>query len=812
MKRTILSLSALALILTASAQMATPQADLSQGLYPGKIGLQHLKVLSDAQLREASTHYSATPVPTKSKLASMLKQAKIGQPTSRTKARQAERMNAAKYTAADTLLWESWEGWDKEAFAWVPSSWRRFTNFDESVYINQGTGSCPTWMAYESDGYNVPYATDQRTALVCLYGEEILSADGQTVIAPVPDQDEWIVSPQVSGIKGTNYLSFDLAFTPVYTYLKGTPEEPEFDFENINYDVQVLVTTNTRSASNNESNYTCLFRLSDLVAEMFSTVDHSDEKELTKLLAMRWQHFKLPLTEYEGKNIRVAFRYKGKHGGAVMLDAVRVSDMLPVAMFDRPEGTFYMGFSDDAQINFQKSVLMPAYTPTQWTNYSNDDADSYVWRYNIDGESNTSADRNLILPACAPTQINWPTLQANAGLRADEFNGGTDVPLQGQMIHSTCGMAKIGGDGNMILSNNQQIRFALGNFDPTKLYWTGELSNASNVYIFGSGSDAFWSSMTNAKYNKVSGIANVYDKPASTYVFNAVTLPLGNYFNLGSNLFCTVYEAKDLGEGMMEVTDNVLGQAQANEAKSVGGGYLLTFNFPNIMVIDTPIAISITGVDDFNVLDFAPLTQAQNHDSKKGYAFVILKNQSTSDVWWCEIAGALTSVDNTGNMEVSHCMGMNAIFPYMHSNDGDIFEASTSGETKTFDINSYWYPFKMEPSDQLNGWTIECSAPWVKAEAKLDEAGQRALLTITAETLDDGTMGRTATVTIKAIGCQEVITVSQGDPDAIKAPAMDINAAESGIFNLAGMRVGSNKAKNGIFIEKKGDKYIKVKK
>lgn len=811
MKKTLLSLSAFVLALSAAAQTAAP-VTLSQSLYTGKIGLQHIKNLSDEQLSEAAKHYSATPLPTKAKVATMLQQAKANRlsPRKTNKLASVAAQRAQQYTAADTLMWESWESWDQTTFAWVPSSWRRFSNLDESVYINEGTGSCPTWMAYETDGYYVPYATDGQNVMLCLYGEEILAADGQTVIAPVPDQDEWIVSPTASGIQGTNYLSFDMAFTPIYTYLTGTEDAPEFDFEHINYDVEVLVTTETRSASNDESKYTCVFRLSDIVADLFSQIDPKDEQTITSLLAMRWQHFRLPLTQFDGRNVRVAFRYKGKQGGAVMIDAVRISDLLPVAMFDKPEGSFYMGFTNDARLNYQKSVVMPAYVPSTWTNYSNEDAESFVWRYNIGGESNTSADRDLCMPAQAPGQINWPTLQANAGLRADEFNGGSDVVAAGQTIHSSNGNAKVGGDASIVYNDGTQLNFALGNFDPTKLYWMGEISNSGGAYAFGTGSDAFWSSMTNAKYNKVSGIANVFDAPASTYVFNTVSIPLGNYFNLGASLFCTVYEARNLDNGGMEVTDNVLGQAKASEAVSVGGGHILTFNFPNLMVIDTPIAISITGIDDSSIIDFAPLSQAQNHDSDKGYAFVLLKNQSTHDVWWCEIAGALSSVDGTGNMQISHCMGMNAVFPYLHSNDGNVFEASVDGEAKAFDMDSYWYPRKTSETDVLNGWEIECSEPWVEAHYTIDEENQRASLVITTQPKPDGgTRGRKAEVIVKATGCQEVITVIQGDPNAIDSPAMDIYSSELGVFNLAGVRVNSATAKKGLFIVKKNGKYIK---
>lgn len=809
MKRTVTGLLAFALALTMNAQPVAAQ--LGKGIYNGKIGLQHAKHINDDQLREMGRRNSATAVPTKAQAARLVGKALATNPAKRAlKAPTAvERTVGANYSASDTLLWESWESWDGKTFAWVPSSWKRFTNFDESKYINESTGSCPTWLALETDGYYVPYATDGFYTIACLYGEDILAADNETVLATAPQQDEWLVSPTVSNVQSSNYLSFDLAFTPIFTYLTGTAEEPEFDFNNVIYDLEVLVTTETRSASNDEKKYTRLFRLSDIVSEMFASTELTDEAALTQLLSMRWQHFRLPLTDFAGKSIRVALRYTGMKGGAVMIDALRISDLLPVAMYDRPEGSFYLGFSDDARLNYQKIALMPAYVDNVWTNYSNHDADSFVWRYNVDGQSATSTDRDLVMPGMAPTSMQWPTLQANAELRADEYKGATRVVIGETVSTSTGGTVKVGGDATMAYDNGTQISFGLGNFDPTKLYWLGEISNSGGAYAFGTGSDAFWSGITNTKYNKVSGIANVFDKPASPYVFSQVKLPLGNYFNVGANIYCTVYEARELDNGGLEITDNVLGQATAGEATSASGGYILPFTFPNLMIVSTPIAISITGLDNSNVIDFAPLSQAKNHDSDKGYAFVLLKNQSSGDVWWCEIASALSSVDGTGNMEISHCFGLNAVFPYLHSNDGNVFHAAAQGETKSFDISSYWHPAKQSDTDMLNGWTVTSSDTWVTASSSIDETAQKASVVVKAAAMPAGVTGRKATVTITATGCQETILVVQGDADAIDTPVMEQSRAE-GTFTLSGMRVQGNGARKGIYLEKRNGRYVKV--
>lgn len=817
-KKLITGLVTATLAITASAQTQPMQMDLRQNMYKGKLGLSHVRNLSDTQLQAIGKHNGAIAMPTKAKAAKMIENARKSK-TSKTKAKASANgpvaiMETGKYKEEDFKMTESFEGWDGKTFNWRPAGWNHFSNFDAETYISEGEGECPTWMAFEADGYYAPYATDGRHLLVCMNGNEKLGSDGTTILAPAPEQDEWMVSSTISNIEASNYLSFDLAFCPLYSHLfADDPENPSVNLDKLAYDVEVLVTTSTRTASNNEDNYTKIFKLSDITTPMLESADISNQDVLSELMGMRWQHFKLSLKEYAEKNIRIAFRYKGSKAGSVMLDAIRVSDMLPVALFDRPVGSFYWGFSTDARLNYSKNVLMPAYIETKWNNYSNVDCETMAWRYNVDGESGTSSDVNLTLPKANPGTINWPTLQANAGLRADEYNGGLDVTVQEQVMHSDNGQAKVGGD--CVMSYNIdgkpiQVDFGLGNFDPTKLYWLGEISNTGGAYAFGSGSGSFWSGMTDGKYSDVRGIANVFEAPASPYVFNRVTLPLGAFFNLGATIVCTVYEAKELEDGGLEVTDNVLGEATTVDGTQISGGWMLTFNFPNIMTINTPICVKISGFDNSNILEIAPLSQAKNHDNDLGYAFVILRNMTSGGEWWVPIESALAAVEGSGNMEVSHCIGMNAIFPYLKANDGDVFTAPSEGGQKTIDINSYWYPEKLDANDQLNGWTVESSESWVKTSVTIDKDAQKAGISITADPLPADVEGRMAKITIKALACEETITVVQGNAAGIEGVTLDGFTAAKGVYSLSGQRVNKNNAKNGIFIENRGGKFIKV--
>lgn len=818
MNKILTTLLASAMSLTMSAQ--APSHAYLNNINKGKIGLPQVRNLSDAQIQKINehTHGHALPLPTKAETAKMLKQALASRP-SKAKAQKSnsnivERYSTANYTADDILMFESWEDWiinfregATKGFNWRPATWLHKSNFDADTYISEATFECPTWMCESTDGYYAPYATDGNAILLCMPGDDKWNSDSTALIAPAPEQDEWIASPVVSSVQATNFLSFDLAFMPIRSHLFFSEENP-IDINRLAYDVEVLVTTSTRSTEIVESNYTCIFKLSDIVSEMIKGANLEDEETLSNLLNYRWQHFKLPLADYAGKNIRVAFRYKGKMGGEVLLDAVRVSDMLPVAKYDKPEGSFYFGFSSDGRNINSKLALMPAYTETKWTNLSNEDSETFEWTYNVNGEEGQSTEKNLIMPAVKPGTINWPSLVSASGTHNDMYCGGLDWDGDGEITAEEAGLAKAGGSA-FLSDNITQVDFTVGNFDATK---GAELPQVGNqMYAFGTGSDAFWAATTNYRYNKVSGIANVFDKPAAPYVFNSVTLPLGVYQNWGADLVCTVYKVEELPGGGLEITDVVLGQANANNATSIPEAsiYMLTFNFPNVMTVDSHIAISITGVDNDLIMGFAPITQSLNHDCDMGYAFVILKNASTNKVYWGDIAELLATYDETDNMKVSHAIGMNAIFPYLHSNDGDVFNASVDGEKKSFDIDSYWYPEK-KGAQSLDGWTIECSDSWVKAVSTLDADAQKAGVDITAEALPAGMTGRTATVTIKALGCEETITVVQGDATAINGINSNVLSRSNGAYTISGQRINSADAKNGLFIVKKGNKYVKV--
>lgn len=784
--------------LAAMAQTTTREAELhgasafGVNKYNRPVGLNSFKNLPDQMLQQMGKRVSAKGLPTKAQARQLLSTSMVKNGASKVKKQSPA--TRANYTASDTIFWESFEGWDGETMPWLPNDPNKWSTqsaiADLTPYLTNG--SCPTWTTYQGDGYYVPYAKDGDQMLVCMFGGEAYGPDGTTVVAPAPQQDEWLVTPTINGIEKNHYLSFDICYSPWQTHYFIEGNDTVFDTSRASYNVEVLITTNTRSVSYDAASYTKVYDLTEEVDKQLAATDMNNNEAVAELLYMNWKHVQIPLNDYDGKNIRVALRYTGSKGGSILVDAMRVSDLLPIARYDLPSGAFSWGFSETAKLfTAMKMGLVPAYVPTTWENYSNEDSKSFSWKYmDANGKEFGSTDRDLQMPAQPSSQLlEMPALSAITGSRQDVYNAGSSFP----------GMFKVGGNA-VYAAEGMNENFYVGNFDPTKQYWTGEISanGTQKMYAFGTGSGSFYGAMSNYAYNAVDGIGNFYETPAAPYVFNSVLLPLGEFFNLGATLACTIYKVKD----GMEITDEVIAQATVTDGTQIAGGWFLIFNFPEPIVVDEAIFVMIDGFSDANLLEIAPLSQALNHDSDKSYAFVKL-NLANGGFSVIDVANLLAGLEGSSNMCVSHCIGMNAVFPYLHTMEGDTFAAKNEGEEKTFTIDSYWAPADVK---------LVAEESWIKATPIVDEKAQTFSVKVTAEAMPATISGRSGVVRLQALGCEQVITVLQGSEiTAIQGVNAGSAATQNGTFNLSGQRMNDASA-HGIYLVKKNGKYIKVMK
>lgn len=707
-----------------------------------RVGLSHKLNLSKSDIKsigEACTPYG---YPSMDKVAAALN----GRNISSAKSRIATAGNIApatrtSYTEADTILWESFEEWD-ESFNWMPSDWTEFSASENTT--SASTGYNTTWQVFQTDGYYAPYATDGQYVAMVQYGYDMYDEDS-TLIQTAPEQDEWIVSPAITDIQESNFLIFDLAYAPISLHLFYENNEEAIDFERTSFDIEVLVTTSARRPSNDESTYTSVFKLSEIVKQQIDEAI-KDSTKMAALMNFKWNHFALPLKDFTGENIRVAFRYKGKEGGTTLLDAVRVSDKLPIANYATPAGSFFYGFSTNGLlITEAKYSLLPADRKSVWKNMSNNDSETFEWTYALPEDLETlngkSTERDLVIPANRASGFyKMPELTASTLKRSDTDN--------------IEGMYKFGGNSAFDDGNGGTVLLGMTNWDPTKSYWWGQITDGK--YLFGTGAEVFFG-QTEGLTGKVTGVANYYDKPTSPYVLTSVWLPLYKCQSLSKNLRfnCTIYRVETEEDGTTIITDEVIANTYTtagNVSLTSNGIYFMTFNFDEPVIVDEAVMIYIDGFQQKNILEIAPFAQPLPHDSDINYALLSLETTNSSYILY-PLEGLITNADGIGNAKSSFCIHSNAIYPYLYSVDGYTFEAPDAGGNKTFTCDTYFSP---------EDWTIEGMPEWATLEKTLDEATGTVALKFTAEALPSGTEGRSANVKITSLCNDITFTILQG--------------------------------------------------
>lgn len=719
-----------------------------------RVSLSHKIKLTDSDIKLMGDKYTAFSLPTIKELKSELNANKSVQAKGRNVSNNVLRTNQLRgaYIAADTLLWESFEGWDGITYDWSPEGWTEYTNVDNSL-ISEANAYNPTWQTFQTDGYYAPYATDGNYVGIVQYGYDQYSADSSTVIAPAPEQDEWLVSPAVTNIQNTNYLILDLGYAPIsmHMFYDEASKEDVVDFERKSFDFEVLVTTDARKASNDESKYDCVFKLSDEIAKEIADIVTVDESSVASLMSFGWHHFAIPLNEYAGKNIRVAMRYKGKNGGTVIVDAIRVSDMLPTPKYSVPGGAFFYGFSQEYYAvggGATPTVLLPADREQIWNNHSNEDSKNFEWVYSLptDAEDRTgkSSDKELVMnPTRASNFYLMPKLTAYTGARSDVYDKG--------------GLYRFGGNTAISYEDGTTALYGAGNYDLTKSFWTAPIDGTGQHFLFGTGSELFFG-QTDGLTGKVKGVANWYEQPASPYIISTVWLSLAKFTALTNNIQfnCTIYRVKRLDNGIIEVTDEVIANASTTSGavknSSVDGNFNMIFNFAVPVVINEPVLIYIDGFQNKNILTIAPVAQALAHDSGKNFALLSLETDNGSYILY-DLEGLIQNADGVGGAQTSFCISSNAVYPYLYSVDGYTFEVPSEGGMKEFVCDTYFSP---------ESWTVEGLPEWVKIEQTLDEATGSATVRFVAEALPAGTDGRSANVKITSVCNDITFTILQG--------------------------------------------------
>ncbi len=261
---------------------------------------------------------------------------------------------AAGELPAGCSLYESFEGWDGQDIMWLPDGWTHESH-NESALENAQRWSMADASSMSMLGFG---PADGQYALGINYSDEL-------------PQDEWVISPEIE-ISENQQLSFFAYIDPAFL----------FDLNYADWDNMVLTEKHISA--------TLKVMVQPEGGEWTEIWDASTpfmETELEDLLMMTpmgLDEYILPLPQFAGKKVKIAFNYVGVGGNTMFLDMVSVAmPKLDKLHYSSPLHTLYWGYDrTPGWASLSMGVAQyPVFTPIEWTNESPYTEATYQWTY-----------------------------------------------------------------------------------------------------------------------------------------------------------------------------------------------------------------------------------------------------------------------------------------------------------------------------------------------------------------------------------------------------------------------------------------------
>lgn len=615
------------------------------------------------------------------------------------------KMKASK----DTTFYEGFESYNGTTLNWIPSNWTELVK-NSTTYVT-GDSINPTWSVNPENSYAFPSV-----------GNSMAWVDWDGVGDVARAQDVWLVSPALTPISG-DYINFDFFYDPYWMYIdynNSTSTSDAFNFTKANATMQMHVSVD------NGTTWT----------KVWDAIDDAGQFNESNIYDAypSWNTIQKSLEAYAGKTIKIAFRYVGKDGDSMGLDDISVRQLLPAALYVRPQGYFYLGLSPDYYKTSANLMLGHAYQSATWYNYSNQDSKSFTWTFDDPSNSSATITSTEVHPEVLYPygEFKVPSLKATAGTRDSIYTWGT----------SSSGAYFIAG-GSADLGTRT---FGVGNYDLISEYINYIF--APNDYCFGTGPD-----------NSVDAIANYFDKPAHRYLLDSIWINLGQFaapagteFKLTLRRVVDGYLADTIATSVC-TTERVLQPMT---------GYF-TMPFKGFTTIDPSTGLDVTNdyleisdaifveLSGFNVPNVTLSAFSQITDTSYGEsnAYVYYNQKDTTGA---NVRTLLGGSDYIGATSLLFNLGVT--YSYIATPDTS-FVAPIAGGNKTFTVDSWYSP---------DAWWLDASLPeWLTSEQTFNSSPWAITYTLKATALPAGVTGRGTVVKVITYGAEMNLKVTQGD-------------------------------------------------
>ena len=211
-------------------------------------------------------------------------------------------------TQAQQKLYQDFESWDGTTADWLPEGWTEINTNAEQAQMENGIF---TWhVESRRPNTSIPDTPDGTAFAIIYYAYGYDDNNKKVDLA----QDEWLISPAFRAAEADT-LSFLLGYSPLYLF--------DLNNENINWSdwsfkTKKPSTTLKVMAREVGGDWT---ELHDLYNEW---KDYELKELFDNYSSSSYHLLQLPLDSLAGKEIQVAFRFVGKFGNTMELDAVCV--------------------------------------------------------------------------------------------------------------------------------------------------------------------------------------------------------------------------------------------------------------------------------------------------------------------------------------------------------------------------------------------------------------------------------------------------------------------------------------------------------
>lgn len=694
------------------------------------------------------------------------------------------RVNAPAVMKADedATLFEGFESYDGTSRGWIPEGWSQMSKTDPAHVAPEGKGTCLVWEATKGDGFTSAYSGT--------YVERVQVSIADFTADPITfaeQQDEWLITKAITPKTG-DYLTFQLCYSPFFTLFN----ESTMDFSSVNNILEVLVTTDDGKTWE---------KVWDVLDDARSyTVDElwDDGSSFVR----PYHPMLVNISKYVGKNIKIAFRYYGINGESMMLDDVKVGEATPTAAVTAPNAVFPIGLSlegynlGDGSGNVLCLALAPYKTSLEWTNVS-PAYESCTWTYPDDeGNESTSSSKNLEAPEYSFAQYDAPSLVTKIGSKTSDAAKLYDAVQYGGSV-----MIKVG-------DNYKSFDAAM--YDLNRLVSKKATFSRAGDGVFGMGatSDATWNRLLETEGMKVTGMGMFIPQPAAPYTLSSANVAV--YYTDGkltdkSQLKATVYKVEDDGS-FTAMAEGYCTPSEIYKADDKSWPKAVFYFEREIdglptqaeLFVDYPIVIQFS----------ADLAEGEEFDFVNAFDSAPKEVENNVYVFFNDAEGTRKMINTTAlsSKDGSAAAGLYASFDATYSwlrSEEDAFEAKPAGESKTFDLDSY-YNLVSSKGENLATATGEGLGDWYTVSFANGSGTEPAKMTVTVNALPEGTDVRSSYFDVEVFGMKKRFYVAQhseaGVSDlAVSATKAFVNggnivvsspkATRVAVYNVAGQKV-----------------------